>query len=1057
MADFNAGSIEGSLDLETSPFVHGLQLAKLQAEQFEAKPITKTVTTRYETSGDQPGAGDGAEVKADDTQFHDSLAKDEAELKAFGTQKTTAKVDVDTNKASAAITALQKHVDNLSGVFHRNTSPGSGGGSGHGLLMLVGLASALAPAFGPAVPAVALFGAAAVAAFGGAAVSLALYGVLAKGAFSQIQAAIKAGQQLPGMAGLAETAFKGLTSAWSALQKSVDTGIFGVMTRFFGLLAGVLPKLVPLVNSISKGLEGAFEPFKHLLDGGQFQAFIGLLSSNAVKDLPKLGHIVSNTFSGLMGVFTALNPVIQVGLNFIEHMSLEFSKWSKWHAPAFVEQIFGTVKKEGPGFLRMLGAILSGIGHIVAGFGPLVKPATSFLTTLGNALKLINLGPLAKGVGNVLVALEPFLTVLGTLINILLPPLGVLLSTLATDFIDPLGKSLLTGLTPAFQALADVLDYAAPFLGRFLSSIANLVNPTGVSLLNKLITTLTPIVKKLIPPVTDLLVALEGMVDQFLNKIGPAIGPAGAHLSKFADYLSPLIEELAVFVGKHGTAIIVGVVGVALAFKGFFAAARALKAFNEVAILTGPLIDLMLGPVGLAIIAIAVLAGGFYYAYTHSKKFRDEVGKFTDWLKGPGLTDLHAFGDYFINTMLPGIENFGKNIGHSLLPVLKQLRDTFKGMSPDLQKLHDHFEKWKPMLELIGRFVVKAIELQVALDSKVLVAFIKVYGFVMKYWIPILLTFFDVFVEWIGLIVKGIETLGGAVLDVAKFLRKMADTYGKVKADIVAWFKDAGGWLLDKGEAILKGLFKGIKNGWADPETWFKAMASRIRGFFGDAGSWLLDKGTAVLHGLLSGVTGFWKSDALPWFKGIDGNIVDAVGELGATLTAAGLSVITGLLQGMQAEWTVALAWLKAAMGALPSLAKKVLEHGSPSKVFMRIGRDNMVGLHLGMANYFAKTLMPWMTHAMGTLSNVKVTTPKLAMAGSPAQKQIAAITDLTAQFQDAMAGVVKALRDEGTESRAHAAGTAGDLLDSLDSLGNKVATSNGKAIAAAIVQLRKG
>ena len=60
-------------------------------------------------------------------------------------------------------------------------------------------------------------------------------------------------------------------------------------------------------------------------------------------------------------------------------------------------------------------------------------------------------------------------------------------------------------------------------------------------------------------------------------------------------------------------------------------------------------------PIGAVVIAIAALAAGFYYAYTHSKPFHDFVNALWD--------DLKRFGSWLGNTLGPIIKDIGDAIG----------------------------------------------------------------------------------------------------------------------------------------------------------------------------------------------------------------------------------------------------------------------------------------------------------------------------------------------------------------------------------------------------------
>lgn len=666
MADFDAGSIEGRLELDTDPFIRGLREAKAQAAAFEHGASTST------TAGVDVDTGD-AEAK---------IAATEAALKRIDHERATAEVRVDNNSAIRTLAALERQIDAATGFYKQNSSAGLGGGSGHGMAYLIGLAASLAPALGPATAAVGLFGAATIAAFGGAAVSMALWGKVASGVFKQIAEANKAGTQLTGSMGQLQTALKGLTGAWDTLEKKAAPGIAKALIPTFRTLEHLIPKLLPLINSISTGLGGALRPIDDLLKSKRFDHFIDLLGSNAVKDLPQVGAALAHILGGLMGVFTALNPVIQAGLPVIVKITKEFDKWSKTKAGGAVQDIFATIQQYGPPTLKMLHSLFGALGNLAKGLAPLTGPALTFLTGLFDAIDKIDLGPLATAVGDVLDKLTPFLDVIATLVNVLLPPFSTLIETLADSFIGPLGESLSEELAPGLDALAGLLDRLAEPLGLFVASIADLVNPTGVGLLSDLMKNLAGPVGDILVPLINLATTLEGVVDDFLKAVSPAAIPVLTGLMKgLADIVGPLADGLSAFldygpVGPILLGIAGGIKATILAVKGYEALAAFVGILKTITTLAaaegimagiaavspalaagltaiGVAIDFMLGPIGLIILAVAAVAAAVYLIYKNWGPISDWFGKMwekiqhffsnaVDWLKDAGKAILHG-------------------------------------------------------------------------------------------------------------------------------------------------------------------------------------------------------------------------------------------------------------------------------------------------------------------------------------------------------------------------------------------------------------------------------
>lgn len=566
MADFNAGSIEATADLDLNPFLAGLAKAKAEAEKFENDTITQTIRTVHEGDAEPEHVGDeSATVSLNDDAFRAEVERDKIELDELGAKRVHPTIDIDTAKARLALDMLRAKIDSVAGAYNAHGNPLSGGGGGgHGLMYLIGLAAALAPALGPATAAFGLFSAAGIAGFAAVAASAVAYGAVASKAFEKIQDAIKAGKQLPGVAGEAETAFKNLNTVWGKFQAAVDPGVFRVMVAAFNQLASILPEFEPLINAMSKGLVGVVNQIGALFKRDDAQEFIATLTEMADKDIPKLGKIIVHVFGGLMDLFDSLSPVIQMVLHGAVQLSGEFEKWANLKSNSAVEDTLTTIQKYATLTKNLFKDLGGAIVNIGKGLAPLTGPALVFLDGLARALKIIDLKPLASGIGAVLVAATPFLKVIAQLVNVLLPPLETILKTLASSFIGPLGKSLTSELVPAFKDLAGVLNFAAPYLGQIIASFADLVNPTGVGAVTKLIHGLVPVVEQLIPPLSKIVIALESFVDDGLEVITPLIPAFSKGLLLIADALTPVLDGLAWFLSNKVVVDIILALGAAI-------------------------------------------------------------------------------------------------------------------------------------------------------------------------------------------------------------------------------------------------------------------------------------------------------------------------------------------------------------------------------------------------------------------------------------------------------------------------------------------------------------
>lgn len=211
---------------------------------------------------------------------------------------------------------------------------------------------------------------------------------------------------------------------------------------------------------------------------------------------------------------------------------------------------------------------------------------------------------------------------------------------------------------------------------------------------------------------------------------------------------------------------------------------------------------------------------------------------------------------------------------------------------------------------------------------------------------------------------------------------------------IVGWLGDAATWLIDEGPSALWGFIQGFGRAEIGVATWFIQLPGRMLGWLGDALSWLVPKGIDAVWGLVNGlvqtefaVLGWlfglpgkmlgWAGDALTWLKdkGVDavtgivngmesgiGSIIDwvrglpnriilGIGDFASLLADLGWDIVDGLKTGFDRAWHDILDWVKSKAGDLVHIFTHPWEAFSPSRVTMRLGKNIMEGLAVGLAD----------------------------------------------------------------------------------------------------------
>lgn len=666
---FDAGSIESTLELDTSPFKAGLEWARREA----AKGVRVAVAV------DDKG-----------------LAITQAQLDKLGATKVTPKVDVDDKKATVKVgllagllgglaarvftpradldisgavakASLLNKVLDFGGLGGRVQSAGGlafkGGGIVSGLLAVTAAALPAAAALGG----VGVAGAVGMAA-AGVAVTLATKVIGAD--MKTIQDATKKGLNLTGPAGLAQKALAGVSKSWKDVQKATSGPVFGLLTDTFQTVQGILPRLVPLIKTVANGLDGVVYRLFQFSQSKTFGTLLTDLRSFAKGFTATLGPVLVTFLSAFAKGFHALSPLFKVVGNGILGIAQNVERFAGGPGMKnFVKLAVDNLPKVS----KLIGAALGLVGSLMTSLGPLSGPALKFITNLLGGLSKLNLAPLAKGFGAMLNALAPIIPVAVSFLNVILKPLGALLGALAHGPVHDLVQSLGTGLAPAFKIIGSVLGTLVKPLSQFLGSIANLVNPTGVKLVVALLGSFAGIIKQVAPPVLKLASALESVIDNGIEMLIPYIpkltGPLKSLATMVTGQLLPAIGKMVHgFDGSKGVFSDLAKPGGPLFMLGGFLFTVAKTA---IVVATGlaeilshkAIVEMVLGvvaaikawaivqaalnflltanPLGLVVAGLALLVGGLVYAYNHSKTFHAIVVGAFNAVKAAGIAVGH--------------------------------------------------------------------------------------------------------------------------------------------------------------------------------------------------------------------------------------------------------------------------------------------------------------------------------------------------------------------------------------------------------------------------------
>ncbi|TBW91763.1 peptidoglycan DD-metalloendopeptidase family protein [Staphylococcus hominis] len=376
----------------------------------------------------------------------------------------------------------------------------------------------------------------------------------------------------------------------------------------------------PLFTWTGKGIENLANKFNAWANSTSTDKGIAKFIQYTKTNLPIVGQIFSNVFSGIISLFSAFAGHSHKVLVGMQGVTNSFKEWAAnlKNTEGF-KNFLKYIETNGPivwQLLKNIGSIIVGLVKGLAPVGAIVLRVTTAIT--GFIAKLVNAHPAIGGfigvltvVGGTLMALVPQIALARTAFAGL--GLGTKIATVAT--------TLWKGVTATATAVANTYRFAIASLstGQALSAVK---------------TKLSTLATRIWTGVTTAATAVANGYRFAVAKIATSQG------------LATLKTKLSMVATKAWTVV---TKGAALATKGLGLALR-----------------FMTGPIGIAITVIGALTAGIIALWKNNETFRNFVIKAWNSIKN---TATSVFG--FLKVFIPGSFKFIKDMSIKFLVSLK--------------------------------------------------------------------------------------------------------------------------------------------------------------------------------------------------------------------------------------------------------------------------------------------------------------------------------------------------------------------------------------------------
>lgn len=310
--------------------------------------------------------------------------------------------------------------------------------------------------------------------------------------------------------------------------------------------------------------------------------------------------------------------------------------------------------------------------------------AAGAIGVVASAFSLLkgHLGPISGLVAKLtpsLVRMSGSLGGVGGVVRGLTSPLGIVLSLLGAAYASNAQfRDAINGLLPVIVALVtQVASALAPAISNIIPVVSQIA-ATVVPIVAQVATVVAQVVASIISGLTPVITALVGFI------------------ASHAGLLTQILAGVAALIGgiKAATAVVGVVMAVVGKIVSVFRAVATVVRTVATAIKTFHLVMMALtGPVGIVVLAIGALVGGFVLLYKHSETFRNGVNAVWDGIKSAA----QSVADWFTGTLVPafqsawdGIKSGVSAVGGAITGAFRAVVDWFTGtLIPALQSVWD--------------------------------------------------------------------------------------------------------------------------------------------------------------------------------------------------------------------------------------------------------------------------------------------------------------------------------------------------------------------------------
>lgn len=363
------------------------------------------------------------------------------------------------------------------------------------------------------------------------------------------------------------TAQEALKESFHKLITAAGPAVFGPFTAAMRALAALMPRLAPILHSVSSALSSVLLDIKRSVQGGQLGKFIDTLGTFAGPMITTFAVVLENIATGFVGLLAAFTPLAGGLLNKVSSLSSAFADFGRTAGTnKGLQSFIAYVQQVGPQVAAVLGEVITAVVHLAVALAPIGSVS---LGSIGVIAKIISAIPtdviLSLVAGFIAYAaairiITPLIKAWAVVQAILdgelaLNPIGIVVVALAALVAELVyayknSETFRAIVQAAFEAVAKAVDFAKD---HWKLLIALLLGPFGAAIIFVVdhLHTVENVARTVFKFIVDAFLSLVGAIVHGAAKafgwvpgIGPKLKAAASAFDDFRDRVNAALDGI---------------------------------------------------------------------------------------------------------------------------------------------------------------------------------------------------------------------------------------------------------------------------------------------------------------------------------------------------------------------------------------------------------------------------------------------------------------------------------------------------------------------------------